>query len=61
MIIDPIKMILWFIFARKKVILIKDGVMKLESFPKRNFMTVFIIKFIWELKSDRNEAVIVDG
>lgn len=44
----------------RKVIFVKDDVVKFES-AKCNLFTAVSIKILWELKADDNKAYIVDA
>jgi hypothetical protein len=51
----------WWLTAKKKVLFVKENVLKFESKPRRNPLILILVAWIWRQKDLKHTAEIVDA
>jgi len=51
---------LWWLWSKKKILFVKDGVFQFESVGSRNPLSILVIAWLWRMKADKNSTEIVD-
>ena len=52
-------MLNWLLFKPKKILFIKDSVLQFESNPRRNYLSLLVVSWLWDFRSDIHNSEIV--